>query len=65
MKALKISGWLLLAASASHCLTGVISGEFQYPSVRAFWLTVMSAACLLLSLVIFIVLAVVKRTGRR
>ena len=61
MKALKIGGWLLLMASVSHCLTGIFSGEFCYPSMKAFWLTVMSAVCLLLSITIFIVLAAVKQ----
>ena len=62
MKAMKIGAWLLLAASVSHCLTGVFSGEFQYPSMRAFWLAVMSAACLIFSITLFVVLAVVRRT---
>ena len=61
MKALNIGGWLLLAASASHCLTGVISGEFSYPSMRTFWLIVMSAVCLFLSLAMFTALAIIKR----
>lgn len=65
MKAWRIVGWLLLASSVSHCLTGIFSGEFQYPSMRAFWLIVMSAGCLFLSLAIFAVLAIVKRTGEK
>ena len=64
MKALKIGGWLLLACSVSHCLTGIVSGEFRYPSMRAFWLTVVSAVCLLLSILMFIVLAVKKKKGK-
>ena len=65
MKVLRICGWLLLASSLSHCLTGVFSGEFQYPSMRAVWLTVMSAGCLLISITIFIVLAAVRRAGSK
>lgn len=62
MKALKACGWFLLVASVCHYLTGIVSGEFHYPSMKAFWLTVMSAACLFFSLAIFIVIAVVKHT---
>ena len=65
MKALKIGGWLLLMASVSHCLTGIFSGEFCYPSMKAFWLTVVPVVCLLLSVTIFAVLAVVNRTRRK
>ena len=65
MKVLKIGGWFFLVCSVSHCLTGVVSGEFHYPSMRAFWLIVMSAGCLFLSLAIFAVLAIVKRTGEK
>lgn len=61
MKVLKIGAWLLLAVSLSHFLTGIISGEYNYPSMKAFWLTVVPVVCLLLSIAIFIVLATVKR----
>lgn len=64
MKVLNIGGWFFLVCSVSHCLTGVVSGEFRYPSMRAFWLTVVSAVCLLLSILMFIVLAVKKTKGK-
>ena len=65
MKVLKIGAWLLLAVSLSHCLTGIISGEYNYPSMKAFWLTVVPVVCLLLSVTIFAILAVVNRTRRK
>ena len=61
MKAMKACAWLLLAVSLSHFLMGIISGEYNYPSMKAFWLTVVPVVCLLLSIAIFIVLATVKR----
>ena len=64
MKVMKGCAWLLLAVSLSHFLAGIISGEFHYPSMRAFWLTVVSAVCLLLSILMFIVLAVKKTRGK-
>lgn len=65
MKAMKACAWLLLAVSLSHFLMGIISGEYNYPSMKAFWLTVVPVVCLLLSVTIFAVLAVVNRTRRK
>ena len=66
MKALKVCGWIFLVISVSHCLAGIVSGEFQYPSMKAFWLTVISAGGLVLSLGCFLALALAKRTaGKR
>ena len=61
MKALKTGGWLLLAVSVIHCLAGVFSGEFNYPSMKALWLTAITAVCLFLSVTCFAALALVKR----
>ena len=61
MKMLKICGWLLLAVSATHCLAGIVSGEFQYPSMRAIWLAVLSAGGLVVSAACFLALALAKR----
>ena len=63
MKALKICGWLFLAVSAIHCLAGIFSGEFRYPSMRTLWLTAISAVSLILSIVSFITPAAAKRAG--
>ena len=60
MKALKICGWLFLAVSAIHCLAGIFSGEFRYPSMRAVWLTAISAVSQILSVVSFIIPAAAK-----
>ena len=65
MKGLKIGGWLLLAVSVIHCLVGVFSGEFNYPSMKALWLTAITAVCLFLSVTCFVVFAVVKRAKGR
>ena len=63
MKALKICGWLFLAVSAIHCLAGIFSGEFRYPSMRTLWLTAISAVSLILSIVSFIIPAAARRAG--
>ena len=63
MKALNICGWILLAISVSHCLAGIFGGEFFYPSMRAVWLTVLSAGSLVLSAACFLALALAKRTA--
>ena len=65
MKMLKICGWILLAISVTHGLVGLISGEFQYPSMRANWLTVLSAGGLVLSAACFLALAPAKRAKRK
>lgn len=62
MKALKACGWFLLVASVCHYLTGIFSGELYYPSMRAFWLTTVSAVCLVSSITMFVILAVKKHT---
>ena len=75
MKALKISGWLLFACSVSHYLTGILSGEFFLnvggllyygTSMKSFWLSAMSALCLLLSIIVaFIVHFSKKRSSKK
>ena len=65
MKMLKICGWLFLAISVSHGLAGLISGEFQYPSMRANWLTVLSAGGLVLSAACFLTLVLAKRAAQK
>ena len=65
MKAMKACAWLLLAVSLSHFLMGIISGEYNYPSMKAFWLTVVPVVCLLLSIALFVILAAVKRARRK
>ena len=65
MKAIKACAWLLLAVSLSHFLAGIISGEYNYPSMKAFWLTVVPVVCLLLSVTLFAILAAAKRTKRK
>ena len=65
MRAWNVCGWLLLMVSACHVLAGIVSGELQYPSMRAFWLAVVSGACLLLSVVCFLICAAGKQKRRR
>ena len=75
MKGLKISGWLLFVCSISHYLTGILSGEFFLniggllyygTSMKSFWLSIMSALCLLLSIIVmFIVLFIQKRSSKK
>ena len=75
MKTLKILGWILFAGSVSHYFAGILSGEFFLniggllyygTSMKSFWLSVMSALCLLLSIIVmFIVLFVQKRSSKK
>ena len=70
MKALNVSGWILFAASVILYLRGIFSGEFFInawgplyygTSMRAFWLTVLSAVCLLLSAILMLVVLAIKK----
>jgi len=70
MKVLKISGWILFAISVILYLTGIFSGEFFInawgllyygTSMKAFWLTVLSASCLLLAIILMLVVLTIKK----
>jgi len=73
MKVLKISAWSLFSISVVLYLMGIFSGEFfknawgllyYGTSMRAFWLTVLSAICLLLSVILMIVFLATKKRKR-
>ena len=73
MKVLKISAWSLFSISVVLYLMGIFSGEFFInawgplyygTSMKAFWLTVLSAICLILSVILMIVFLATKKRKR-
>lgn len=73
MKALKVSGWILFASSIILYLNGIFTGEFFInawgplyygTSMKAFWLTALSAVCLLLSVILMLIIPAIKKRKR-
>lgn len=67
MKALKIWGWLLFAASVILSGYGWISGEFDGHGIASMdpvplMLTIVSVVCLLLAITVLIILTAIKKS---